>query len=304
MSHEAHSMIELSDKPAVLVFGDGEAASGARRSAELAGCRVIDTVPIEDALARLERQAGMDAIFLELEEDREEVSEQLLDRLQELAEQNGGRAVISMPPKLIDLVAARTPSPLIQYLCEADELQRVAVIASACIRLRQRLHDAGKDRALPRLEQVSQEVARIAATLASLVESEARAGRSPPLPDAGGAPQKIDSGLVRAMIRARRLRDHYFRSDLFADPAWDILLDLFAARLEGQRVAVSSLCIAAAVPATTALRWIKTLTDMGLLVRSADPQDGRRVYIELSTEAAEGLQAFLVAAQRISPLIL
>ncbi|MGJ3628472.1 hypothetical protein AB5I41_18845 [Sphingomonas sp. MMS24-JH45] len=35
-----------------------------------------------------------------------------------------------------------------------------------------------------------------------------------------------------------------------------MLLDLFAAELERARVSVSSLCIAAAVAPTTALRWI------------------------------------------------
>ena len=72
-----------------------------------------------------------------------------------------------------------------------------------------------------------------------------------------------------------------------------------AARIEGKRVAVSSLCIAAAVPATTALRWIKMLTDRGLFIRSADPQDGRRVYIELSDEAARALTAYLRAVERL-----
>lgn len=57
------------------------------------------------------------------------------------------------------------------------------------------------------------------------------------------------------------------------------------------------------MPATTALRWIKTLTDHGLFVRTADPQDGRRVFIELSEPAAAQLGAYLAAAQRISPLI-
>ncbi len=101
--------------------------------------------------------------------------------------------------------------------------------------------------------------------------------------------------------RARRLRDQYIRGGLFADPAWDMLLDLMAARLEGNRVAVSSLCIAAAVPATTALRWIRALTERGLFIRSADPQDGRRVYIELHDDVARALTAYLRAVQRVSP---
>jgi hypothetical protein len=43
---------------------------------------------------------------------------------------------------------------------------------------------------------------------------------------------------------------------------------------------------------------------MGLLLRAADPQDGRRVYIELAADTAAGLEAYLSAANRISPLIL
>src|SRR3546814_8292219 len=89
------------------------------------------------------------------------------------------------------------------------------------------------------------------------------------------------------MLRLRRLRDRFFPGDLFADPAWDMLLDLMAAHLSGQRVSVSSLCIAAAVPATTALRWIRALTDHGLFLRQADPSDGHRVFIALSDKAAD-----------------
>src|SRR3546814_2986047 len=47
---------------------------------------------------------------------------------------------------------------------------------------------------------------------------------------------------VRRMLRQRRMREQYFPADLFADPAWDMLLDLYAARLERQPVSVSSLC--------------------------------------------------------------
>ena len=52
------------------------------------------------------------------------------------------------------------------------------------------------------------------------------------------------------------------------------------------------LCIAAAVPATTALRWIKTMTDNGLFLRRADPHDGRRVFIELAPDASVGMRRY------------
>lgn len=90
--------------------------------------------------------------------------------------------------------------------------------------------------------------------------------------------------LVRHVIRQRRQREHYFPADLFADPAWDMMLDLYAAHYEGRAISVSSLCIAAAVPATTALRWIKTMVDDGRFLRSNDPLDGRRIMVILSDD--------------------
>lgn len=93
-------------------------------------------------------------------------------------------------------------------------------------------------------------------------------------------------------IKQRRLCERFFNNDLFADPAWDILLDLTVTRLEQKDVAVSSLCIAACVPTTTALRWIKVLMDAGLLERRVDPDDGRRNYIQLTDCTFEKMMAF------------
>jgi hypothetical protein len=104
---------------------------------------------------------------------------------------------------------------------------------------------------------------------------------------------------IRQVIWERRMRDRFFNPDLFADPAWDMLLDLMAARLEKHRVAVSSLCIAAAVPPTAALRWIKGLCDQGMFVRIPDPDDGRRVFIELSDEAASMMEGYFHALGHI-----
>jgi hypothetical protein len=98
---------------------------------------------------------------------------------------------------------------------------------------------------------------------------------------------------VRRIIAARRQRDKVFGEDLFADPAWDILLDLYAAFLEERQVSVSSLCIAAAVPPTTALRWLKLMTKSGWLEREADPIDRRRVYMRLSAKSLKNMQKYL-----------
>ena len=144
-----------------------------------------------------------------------------------------------------------------------------------------------------RLRQLSDEMGRIAATLARLSSSPEESGAAvlrlvDPPKDA--PPLSVD--VVRSVIRARRLRARFFNELLFADPAWDMLLDLTQAELAQHRVPVSSLCIAAAVPATTALRWIKSMTDSGLFVRRADPHDGRRVFVELSPGASAAMRGY------------
>ncbi len=113
--------------------------------------------------------------------------------------------------------------------------------------------------------------------------------------DAAPSGRPIDAARIRAHIKARRLRERFFPADLFADPAWDILLDLAAAQREGTRVSVSSLCIAANVPTTTGLRWIKAMVDRGLLLREPDPHDARRAFIILSPEADLTMDACMKA---------
>ena len=88
------------------------------------------------------------------------------------------------------------------------------------------------------------------------------------------------------------MRTRYFPDHLFADPAWDMLLDLLQAEIAQLRVPVSSLCIAAAVPATTALRWLKTMVEEGIFIRLADPHDGRRVFVELAPETSDALRRY------------
>jgi hypothetical protein len=97
-------------------------------------------------------------------------------------------------------------------------------------------------------------------------------------------PSVPDTALEAAKheYRMRRQRETIFGPGMFADPSWDLLLDLFIAEAESRRVSVSSACVAAAVPATTALRHVCHLVDKGLLVRSPHPEDRRCTYISLT----------------------
>jgi hypothetical protein len=297
--------IEYDAAPTVLVLGDTEEArEQARRAANAAGCRIVDSLGISEAAERLDRQVLIDATLLNLERDPgpelDAPLDALLERLNAAAEAGRNGSVVAAPFELVDRVAALTGHRNVIQLCEATEGDWAKAIARASSLENPRFQDISKRPGVPRLQQLSEEVGRIASILASLSEEEAAAAEAD---EGGSGGETVHAGLVRQIIRARRLRDQYLKGDLFADPAWDMLLDLLAAKLEDRRVAVSSLCIAAAVPPTTALRWIKILCDQGLILRVADPQDGRRVFIELAPDTSAMMERYLRAAQRISPLI-
>lgn len=99
--------------------------------------------------------------------------------------------------------------------------------------------------------------------------------------------------VARTTYRDRRKRSDIFNDPaLFGEPAWDILLDLFIAAKERKRLPVTSACIGAAVPATTALRWLTVLEDKGLIVRENDIADARRVFVRLSSDGYEKMVAY------------
>lgn len=104
-----------------------------------------------------------------------------------------------------------------------------------------------------------------------------------------------DARTVRRIIRDRQLRMQFFARGLFADPAWDMLLDLAAARVEQRRVSITSLCLASGVPLTTALRWIRQLEDARLIQRQVDPADRRRSHITLTDSTADALARYFTA---------
>ena len=100
---------------------------------------------------------------------------------------------------------------------------------------------------------------------------------------------------IRAGVKARRQRESFFGTNLFADPAWDMLLELYAASLSERRLTVSRLAERSAVPMTTALRWIATLQSEGLIDRRDDPFDKRRYFLTLSEKGAKAMIAYFEA---------
>jgi hypothetical protein len=88
--------------------------------------------------------------------------------------------------------------------------------------------------------------------------------------------------LAERIYRARRDRERIFNDDIFADPAWDLLLDLFVRSARNEQVSISSACHAASVPEATALRYLKALNEKNYVERISHPNDKRSTMLKMT----------------------
>ena len=236
-----------------------------------------------------------------------------LARLDIRAAQAGLQLVVTTSLAALDDVFGCLDQSGAQILVDPSRGERVLAIGRALIDAAGRaVHELSDEDRLALL-RLTEQVAEIAQRLDRLVappsltpEGDASAFRfESPKPSFHGEgndqsdrlvraarPALPDPRLIRRIIRQRQLRARFFDGDLFADPAWDMLLDLTAARAEHSRVSVTSLCIASGVPPTTALRWIGQMTDAGLLERVEDETDRRRAFITLTDKAADTMARY------------
>lgn len=299
------------------------------------GVRVLGSVSLDLAVEHIQQMVRLDTVWLVARSDADagryaELYTVLAERdCQLVCETN-----LDVIDSHLRCVSACLP---VQWVVRPDAMERRVALTAARPKRQMEVHDASgddasRDDAMVRIDRLQEEVARISRLLGQLAGDGVGAsgtnygwsdgsltgggmigGRSDqvraaprsfyPIGRTAGSDEmtrdRERAKWVRRKIRQRRAREQFFPSDLFADPAWDMLLDMFAARLERQTVSVSSLCIAAAVPATTALRWIKTLTDSGLFVREADSQDGRRIFIAMSDKAYAAMERYFEALEEL-----
>ncbi|GAA4776431.1 MarR family transcriptional regulator [Novosphingobium ginsenosidimutans] len=118
------------------------------------------------------------------------------------------------------------------------------------------------------------------------------------------APPRLSPALERELLidrveleyGNRRRRRNFLDADLFGEPAWDILLDLFAARLKDQTISVTSACIAGDVPPTTSLRWLRQLECVGLVERIDNPHDQRSSWVRLTDKGYGAIKDYFESA--------
>lgn len=214
---------------AVLIGSD--VSRGAASVAAAGGCAVAAFGWGEEI-----RMAGKPVLVIEAQGEDEQTIADAFPAIAEFAAERGCKVVAAFDLSSIDAVTASLLGAGIELLCEPDLPERIAALLRA---------SNGAHEPEPVLREENGE------------HGAAAFGVEPPREPAA-EPRDL-----RRAIRSRRLRDEFFMPGLFADPAWDMLLDLYAAELEDQPVSVSSLCIAAAVAPTTALRWIARMRRTG-----------------------------------------
>ncbi len=222
------------------------------------------------------------------------------------ASQRGARLIVSTSVEGLDDIFACMDMSAPLLLVDPNRAERVIALGQVLAGFpTARLRELSEtDRLM--LLRLTEQVGQIAGHIDRLAPSDAKPYTSPPPARAvplAAAATLPEARLIRRMIRQRQLRSRFIEGDFFADPAWDMLLDLAAARVEGKQVSVTSLCIASGVPPTTALRWIGALVQADLFQRVCDETDRRRAFIELTDAAADRLARYFdeVAALEVIP---
>lgn len=295
----------------VSVFADRAHVRGLiREDAEAAGFRLAGVGDLP-ALLEGEAQALGDVVLVDCPVvDGARLA--ALARLDMRAAHAGVEMVVSTSVEALDDVFGALDQSHPQILVSPSRAERVIALGQVLVRVPQRrVRELSEEDRLVLL-RLTEQVSTIAERI-DRISGGAGASTTPRPADAGAfrfeaprtapddatdrlvrttRPALPDPRLVRRIIRQRQQRARFFDGDLFADPAWDMLLDLTAARAEHTRVSVTSLCIASGVPPTTALRWIGQMTEAGLLQRVEDETDRRRAFITLTDKAADAMARY------------
>lgn len=115
-----------------------------------------------------------------------------------------------------------------------------------------------------------------------------------------------DAALKDQMLKAHRLttckkiydllrsRDQVFKTpNLFSDPAWDILLDLYLNQALNKQVAKTNDVVGRSSAHAVAMRWLLVLKKEGLITWADDPVDGRRQLVTLTDEGMQKINDVL-----------
>jgi hypothetical protein len=120
----------------------------------------------------------------------------------------------------------------------------------------------------------------------------------PPLPPTKERVQVALEAAQRA-VRDRGARSDFVGSkDIFGEPAWDILLDLFIRQTNEKQVSARAAMMHAGAGPSTVVRWLSVLEQNDLIETSPDPSDSKQRLIRLTPGGYEGMLRYLETIAR------
>lgn len=105
------------------------------------------------------------------------------------------------------------------------------------------------------------------------------------LPD--GPTIQITEEHVRSVLHVRRARESILGWNLFSDPAWDVLLELYAAQFANRTASASELASVIGAPRSVIARWITTLVDAGLVAPAGEQTENESTVTLTENGAAK-----------------
>ena len=253
--------------------------------------RIGASLPIEMARRAHRAERHRPALWIELDQRLRRADGRASDAISARRPHGRYAAVISTPAGVMDAVAARIDEAAIELIVDASEAERVAALAFATPRCERRgsASDIAADHNADRLRQLSDEVSRIAATLARL-----SAGPAQPAPDL--APGRGRSAAIgrdspvgnsraaasRPLFRRRTVRRSCVGHAAGLAPGGDCAAP--SAGIEPVHCRGCSRDDRAALAQDDG--------EQGMFLRRADPHDGRRVFVELAPETSQALRRY------------
>jgi hypothetical protein len=103
-------------------------------------------------------------------------------------------------------------------------------------------------------------------------------------------PQTTEQRLITVgeAVAARQARRALFPSHLFADPAWDILLEMYVAALHDRQCGIETMA-GTALPTKSLLRWIDALVGEGLVIITSKE---RPICFRLTVSGLNGMERY------------
>lgn len=111
--------------------------------------------------------------------------------------------------------------------------------------------------------------------------------------------QALNLSQVAILMRDKaKRRTKYIPQVFVAEPAWQMLLELFIQFAGGADVSTKSLCIVSGVPDTTALRLIEKMENADLIERSQSLVDKRVTLVRLTRQGVVAVGSLLMEVGR------